>query len=237
MERIQHKETMSLHARSRIQAVTFDVGGTLIQPWPSVGHVYAQVAAKHGHDGLSPQVLNERFKTAWRTCQDFDYSRTGWETLVNQTFDGLIHSSPSFFPELYERFAEADAWNLFEDVRPILDGLASRDIRLAVISNWDERLRCLLERLRLRDYFETLIISCEVAFAKPSPVIFEQAVARLGLKPESILHVGDSLEMDYQGARNVGFQALHLNRSASSAGESQIRSLADLADRLPIRGR
>ena len=30
-----------------IQAVTFDVGGTLIRPWPSVGHVYAEVAARH----------------------------------------------------------------------------------------------------------------------------------------------------------------------------------------------
>ena len=27
-----------------IRAVTFDVGGTLIQVWPSVGHVYADVA-------------------------------------------------------------------------------------------------------------------------------------------------------------------------------------------------
>ena len=41
-----------------IRAVTFDVGGTLIEPWPSVGHVYAEVAAQHGWAGLSIEALN-----------------------------------------------------------------------------------------------------------------------------------------------------------------------------------
>jgi putative hydrolase of the HAD superfamily len=222
--------------KSRIQAITFDVGGTLIEPWPSVGHIYAQVAAKHGHDNLSAQILNERFKAAWRACRDFDYSRSGWESLVNQAFDGLISPCTPFFPELYERFAEREAWRVYDDVRPMLDSLASQDIRLAVISNWDERLRVLIERLRLRNYFETLIISCEVAFPKPSPVIFEQAAARLGLPAGAILHVGDSLEMDYQGARSAGFHALHLKRGAQSIGEDEIKSLADLAHWFPISG-
>jgi len=31
-----------------IRAISFDVGGTLIRPWPSVGHVYAEVAAQQG---------------------------------------------------------------------------------------------------------------------------------------------------------------------------------------------
>ena len=210
------------------------MGGTLIEPWPSVGHVYAQIATKHGHYHLSAQALNERFKTAWRNCSEFDYSRAGWENLVNQTFDGLISSCAPFFPELYERFAEPDAWRVFDDVSATLDVLASRDIHLAVISNWDERLRVLLERLRLRDYFETLIISCEVGFPKPSPVIFEQAVARLGVPPDGILHVGDSLEMDCYGATRAGFQALHLKREDPQPGAGTIRFLTELAGRLPI---
>jgi FMN phosphatase YigB (HAD superfamily) len=31
-----------------VEAVTFDVGGTLIEPWPSVGHIYAEAASKLG---------------------------------------------------------------------------------------------------------------------------------------------------------------------------------------------
>jgi putative hydrolase of the HAD superfamily len=233
MERINRQAIMAI-TQSQIQAVTFDVGGTLIEPWPSVGHIYAQIAAKHGHGNISAEILNDRFKTAWQSGHDFDYTATGWENLVNRTFDGLISTCAPFFPELYERFAEPDVWRVFEDVRPALESLASQDIRLAVISNWDERLRGLLERLRLRDYFETLVISCEVAFTKSSPVIFEHAAARLGLPPGSILHVGDSPEMDYNGAINAGFQALRLKRAGQPMRHGEIRSLTELTGHVPI---
>src|ERR1041385_3439162 len=127
----------------KIQAVTFDVGGTLIEPWPSVGHVYAEVASRHGLKTFSAEQLNARFKTAWRARQGFGHMRIEWRELVNEVFGGSDSQSPeeNFFAELYERFAQPDAWHVFDDVLPTLDALASRQIKLAVISNWDERLR------------------------------------------------------------------------------------------------
>ena len=54
-----------------IQAVTFDVGGTLIEPWPSVGHVYANVAAHHGAPSLPVKVINRQFARAWNVLANF----------------------------------------------------------------------------------------------------------------------------------------------------------------------
>jgi haloacid dehalogenase superfamily, subfamily IA, variant 3 with third motif having DD or ED/haloacid dehalogenase superfamily, subfamily IA, variant 1 with third motif having Dx(3-4)D or Dx(3-4)E/REG-2-like, HAD superfamily (subfamily IA) hydrolase len=218
-----------MKSQTTIQAVSFDVGGTLIEPWPSVGHIYAEVAAKHGFAQLAPETLNAAFKQAWKSCKNFDYTRSGWESLVQQTFGESVHSLP-FFPELYERFTEADAWHVFDDVLPTLETLASEQVRLIVISNWDERLRLLLQRLRLYSYFETLVISCEVGFSKPSPVIFEHAAAKLGLPPQAILHVGDSAEMDLRGACAAGFEAVHLRRGAKNLQSSEIASLLELKD-------
>src|SRR5437763_2728433 len=135
----------------QIQAVTFDVGGTLIRPWPSVGHVYAEVAAQHGLRNLSPESLNQSFAAAWREKKNFQHTKEGWARLVDQTFAGLCEPPPSraFFPAIYQRFAEADTWRIYDDVLPALDALASKDVPLAVISNWDERLRPLLRQLRL----------------------------------------------------------------------------------------
>lgn len=203
------------------------MGGTLIEPWPSVGHVYAQVAAEHGFPELAPEILNVGFKRAWKSCKSFDYTRAGWELLVQQTFAGLIPSI-SFFPELYDRFARPDAWRVYDDVVSTLETLAAADVQLIVISNWDERLRELLRQLRLSSYFERLVISCEVGFPKPSPVIFEQASAKLGLPPGSILHVGDSAELDWQGARAAGFQSLHLRREIQDLRETEIASLSEV---------
>ena len=213
-----------------IQAVTFDVGGTLIHPWPSVGHVYAEVAARHGWKSLSPDKLNAGFNAAWREKKNFQHSREDWADLVDQSFGGLCEPRPSqtFFPAIYQRFAEVGAWRVYGDVLPALDALASKNIPLAVISNWDARLRPLLQQFRLDRYFEIIVVSCEVGFAKPSPVIFEHAAEKLGIVPEHIVHVGDSVHEDVAGAKAAGVQSLLINRDNTVVDAVQIYSLRQL---------
>jgi putative hydrolase of the HAD superfamily len=151
-----------------------------------------------------------------------------WHSLVNQTFRGLTQAplSDRFFSDLYDRFAQAKTWRIFDDVFPALEFLNSRKLKLGVISNWDDRLRPLLRRLKL-DYFHTVVISCEAGACKPSPTIFHQAAQNLGVQPREILHVGDSPAMDVAGATTAGFQALLLSRDADP-GPSQLKSLLEL---------
>lgn len=212
-----------------IKAVTFDVGGTLIAPWPSVGEVYAEVAAGHGVV-VPPEVLSARFKAAWRTFSPFENSRANWAQLVDETFRGLCDSLPSttFFPELYARFARADAWRIFPDVFPALEALTARGIRLGILSNWDERLRGLLSGLGLDRHFQTFTISCEVGCSKPAARIFQRAAEQLGVAPGSILHVGDSMEMDVAGSEAAGFQSVLIERSTTVAGRRAVCALTDL---------
>ena len=58
-------------------------------------------------------------------------------------------SEPSRFAasELFHRFAGAEAWEVYPEVRPVLAELAAAGLRLAVVSNWDERLPGLLNEL------------------------------------------------------------------------------------------
>ena len=217
-----------------IRAITFDIGGTLIEPWPSVGHVYATVAAEHGVRGLDPETLNKRFHEAWRERGEFQHSRKAWAALVDRVFDGLVDRQPSetFFPQLYTRFGEARAWRICPDVLPTLDELASRGIPMAAVSNWDERLRPLLKALNLDGYFEAVLVSCELYFAKPSDVIFEHALRKRGTPAAETLHVGDSAAEDLAGARAAGMQALLINRQGN-AGPDSIKSLTDLLSLVP----
>ncbi len=219
---------MSLFAH--VTAVTFDAGGTLLKPWPSVGHVYAEVAARHGLERISPSDLNRRFAAAWGGLKDFNHGREEWAALVDKTFGDFAGQPPSetFFPELYDRFTEPGAWHVFEDVVPTLDALAARGILLGVISNWDERLHPLLEKLKLRKYLDAVVISRDIGFPKPSPVIFEQAARKLGVAPGCILHVGDSPDQDVAGAKAAGFEALLLERGREAPTEGRIGSLMEL---------
>lgn len=196
-----------------ICAITFDVGGTLIECRPSVGHIYSEVAARRGYV-VEPGILNSRFRAAWRSARLFRHTRADWSALVDATFEGLIRPLPSetFFPELYERFSEPNAWRVYDDVLTTLNALKSRGIKLGIISNWDERLRPLLKQLDLDRYFEKIIVSCEVSACKPAVEVFRAACSSLRSPPQNTLHIGDDLEKDVLGAEAAGLQAWHLRR-------------------------
>ena len=234
--RNENTKVMKQKARpfADIKAVTFDVGNTLIATWPSVGQVYADIAAQHGLGHLTSALLEERFRAIWPGRLHLAETRAGWEQLVDAVFDGLVEIPPSrsFFAEIYDRFAQAAAWRIYDDVLPVLDELAARGVRLAVISNWDERLRDLLRRLRLDSRFEAIVVSSEVGHPKPDRAIFDGAAVKLGLPASQILHIGDSIEMDLNGARAAGFMALQIRRNATAPGPDHLQSLLELPERL-----
>jgi len=213
----------------RIRAITFDVGGTLIEPWPSVGHVYAAVAAQFGVSGVAADVLTRNFGAVWRSCAGFDYARESWYALVRATFAGAaVHLPAEFYPAVYARFAEATAWRIYEDVVPTLQVLKERGFRLGVISNWDGRLRPLLVELGLAPYFSSLVVSCEAGRTKPARELFQQSAAVLGVELSEMLHVGDSRQMDLLGAAEAGAVGRLVVRGKTPDAPEQMASLRDL---------
>ncbi len=220
------------------RAITFDIGGTLIEPWPSVGQVYAGVAADFGVEGIAPGRLTENFFQVWEASPDFDYSRQAWFEIVRLAFGEAAPLLPAeYYPAVYERFARADAWRIYDDVFPALEFLTQRGFQLGVVSNWDERLRPLLTELGLARYFSSLIISCEAGAEKPAARVFRLAAGELGVAADELLHIGDSYAKDIQGARNIGAAGFQVMRSGAANKSWQIRSLDELGALLdPARG-
>lgn len=212
-------------AVARPAAITFDVGGTLIAPWPSVGHAYATVAARFGANRLDPGVLDRRFAEAWMNRgEDFRYNRDAWAGLVARVFDGVsdVGAKAGFFEALYEHFATAMPWRVFPDVLPTLTCLRANGIKLAVISNWDDRLRPLLSTLGLAHHFEAILVSAEEGVRKPDPALFVEAARRLGVDPKAAVHVGDSPREDAAGAQAAGMGAVLVDRLPPTGGDDDL---------------
>lgn len=62
---------------------------------------------------------------------------------------------------------------------------------------------------------------------------FEAACRQAGCKPEELMHVGDSLDSDIQGARAVGAVSVWLNRKRTATDSDmrpdfEIHSLAEI---------
>jgi HAD superfamily hydrolase (TIGR01549 family) len=114
--------------------------------------------------------------------------------------------------------------------------------RLAVVSNFDytPTARGILEREGIAHLFEHVVVSDEVGWRKPKPVIFETALQRLGVSAAEAVYVGDRADLDVAGAQGVGMDAVWINRdrSALPAGlrppEFEIRDLEELARILGI---
>lgn len=216
---------------SSIRAITFDVGGTLIEPWPSVGHVYAEVAAKFGISGVVPEELTGSFIRAWKAQTQFNYTRDSWYSVVRETFAPFVAQLPqAFYPAVYDRFAEPDVWQIYDDVVPTLEALRDRGFKMGIISNWDERLRPLLARLGLAPFFTSQVISCDAGATKPDARLFQRAAAELGIAPRELLHVGDHHELDVIGSLAAGAQGLQIERRRPLSANWQIASLSQVPD-------
>ena len=218
----------------RTHAVTFDVGGTLIRPHRPLGHVIAGIAREQGVDGVDDQRIQTRFSREWAGRSDFHHTEEAYIGLVRRCFEGFLTAEEcrSVFRIACTRLARADAWRIYDDVIPALDDLAGRGFRLGLVSNWNSRLRRLLGELRLLSYFETVSISGEVGFLKPSPVLFEHVLRNLGLSPSMVVHVGSTMVDDVDGAETAGITGILLQRSTShrSGSISRLTELSPLLE-------
>lgn len=226
-----------------IQAVTFDVTHTLLHA-PRMSEIYREVLGRHGVAVTLPR-MSELLGQVWRELSCLaepgsdrfgshpEGARGWWQRFLERICEHLEVAPPSRFAgaELFQRFAAAEAWEVYPDVVPALEELRGRGFELGVVSNWDERLPGLLERLGLASYFTALVHSSAVGMEKPNPRIFRLALQRLGAEPDEALHVGDAALEDVEGARAAGMHAVRLCRHGGE-GLRDLRGIAALAARL-----
>jgi putative hydrolase of the HAD superfamily len=208
-------------------AVFFDAAGTLFYLTKTVGDHYELVGEEVGLK-LDAKKLDAAFYSAWakmppreaidgpRENDDKDW----WRELVDHV---LRQAAPevgeldrdNFFEVAYEHFAETGVWELYPDVIDVLKQLHRR-FQLAIVSNFDGRLRVILERLGISKYFGHIFVSSEIGADKPDPEIFRRALKFLGLQPGDVLHVGDDPERDWQAAAAAGLSVFKLDRTKNS---------------------
>ena len=179
------------------KAIFFDAAGTLFYLTKTVGDHYALVGRELGLS-LDPQELDRAFYSAWNRVRPRDAingprendDKDWWRQLVDLVLHQVAPSldpldRDNFFELAYEHFAEAGVWELFPEVVDILEELHPR-LQLAVISNFDGRLRMILEQLGISKYFDHVFVSSELGADKPSPEIFRRALKFVALESNQV---------------------------------------------------
>jgi len=207
-----------------LTAVTFDFTHTLVHS-PHLAEIYSEVLRRHGLVARVRDVERE-IRTVWRefSCLADPWrdrftahprgARGWWYRFLVRLCESLELDEPSRFAgaELYDRFVQAESWEVFPDVVPTLESLRGRGLRLGLVSNWDHRLPRVLANLGLDRHFEAVEYSSGCGIEKPHPGIFQRCLASLKVLPAHALHVGDSAVEDVEGALAVGMRAMRVDR-------------------------
>ena len=221
-----------------IAAISFDVDATLIDTDRVIMRSMESV-----RDELKERVPGERTRSLtveqmWyirdQEEKGFEGSLKDYDEIRRRSFlrmlDHVGYTGPDLSTRLNEVYLKHRYNDIkpYEDVVPMLDALGSR-FKLGLLSNGNNYP----EYFGLADRFDFAVYAQDIGIEKPDPRTFQITAQRAGCGLEQLLHVGDSLVTDVEGAQAVGVRAVWLNRDGASnetgiKPDYQIASLAEL---------
>jgi 2-haloalkanoic acid dehalogenase type II len=199
----------------RPAACTFDCYGTLIDWEGGLGTFLYSLALENGESALEPgRVLRER----WEEIQ-FDVVSNGEYRPYKQV---LADSLGLWMDErgLGRDPAEGDAlvrsmrsWQPFPDTRPALTRARENGLRLVIVSNTDgDIIEHSLRHMGVP--FDQVVTAEDCGAYKPADTVFQQALERIGVAPEAVLHVAFGIKYDLPPAGRAGMRTAWVNRHA-----------------------
>lgn len=223
-----------------VAAVLLDAGGVLIDPdFAAVGRIVAAHATPVAPDRLrdaEAQARRDLNRSLTRRALPDDPWRAHFADLLRRV--GVPdRAGPAILDDLWEEHHAHGLWVApAPGAREALDALASRGLRLAVVSNAEGQVARDLDRAGYAGRFETVVDSHLVGVAKPDPAIFAVALERLGLTAEDVVFVGDMPEIDVRGARAAGIRPILVDRFDLHPGADcpRISSMRELPARIPV---
>lgn len=195
----------------RVEALTFDCYGTLIDWDGGAASAFAELESLRGAD--LEAIVRDR-ELAEREIEAGAY-RPYSEVLAESLRRAGERHGYAVSDADCVRFARSiTRWPPFEESRAMLERLAAR-YRLVILSNIENAL--LAESVALLGAeFEHLVTAEDVRSYKPRAAHFEEGLRRLDLGTSAVLHVAASPYHDVAPARALGWRVAWINRTGSA---------------------
>jgi putative hydrolase of the HAD superfamily len=231
----------------RYAAISFDVGYTLIQPLGEAPVIVAGLLAELGvaadddalaaaHHRAERLFLSDYLRPlndTWEADERINhlYLRYYGQWLAEL---GVADPEARHAQTIIDRYLDPANWRLYPQVLETLGQLHQQGYRLGIASDWVSGLPRILHSLGLSRYLDWALVSGAIGFAKPSPQFYRLVLARAGVRPEQIVHVGDSYYADVRGARTVGMDAILLDWRRRSWSRLDVPLIHELAALPPL---
>ena len=227
---------------TRIKAVSFDLDGTLWDDFDTVMRRSLAAALEElaAHDSAAASSLNVEQMITVRERVARESEARGWsfERIRLEAFRQTLLGVGRPSEELARRMGDAyfrsrfGGVELHDDVLPTLDALRHR-YQIGAVSNGNSYP----DRMGLEGAFGFVVLAQDHGFSKPDPRIFAIAAKQAGCERHELLHVGDDLQDDVEGAMGAGVRYVWINRKGlprprAFAAECEIINLTQLLDML-----
>jgi len=200
-----------------MKAVAFDAYGTLFdvfsvtalgeELFPGKGDPLAQLWRLKQLQYSMLRSLMGRHRDFWRLTED---------ALVYAAQSLGLDLTPDKRARLLEAYLTLSA---FPDVKPGLETLKRRGLRLAILSNGEPKmLEAAARSAGIIDLLDAIVSVEEVKIFKPSPRVYHLAPERLGVRPAELGFVSSNC-WDVAGAASVGLETFWIQRRAAEPTE------------------
>lgn len=228
-----------------IEAVVFDLDGTLYKQWPVRLHMAAQLTAwavLHPFSGPTVPRLLRRFRRAQEVLRESDAPEASTDqSLGDQQLawatsgvEADLEASRKIVCEwMFERPLRAVRIHTRRELLPVLRELRERGVKLAVYSDYPADAK--LQAMGIHSQFDAVVSSydVDVSHFKPHPAGLLKTLDLLGVKPAGAVYVGDRPETDAVGARAAGMHVIIICRATRGLpkdGFTSIRTLRELVE-------
>ena len=195
-----------------IKGYIFDYGGTLDtggQHWGKViWHAYERQQVP-----VSEEAFRDAYVHAERTLgrnpiiqPDFTFYKT-IETKIRIQLEFLkeqnyVSSVSSYLKPLTDSLYEATVKETAKSREVLLQ--LKQQYPMVLVSNFYGNIATVLQEFKLDGIFDKIIESAVVGVRKPDPQIFTLGVEALGMQPDEVVVVGDSMDKDIIPAGKAG---------------------------------
>lgn len=195
--------------RRHIRAVIFDLDNTLTD-FMAAKEMAIRAAADAMIDAglrVDPQMIFDRIFALYEEM-GIEHQRVFNRFLEEET--GGVDDRVLAAAVVAYRRARESLLVPYPHVRPVLFSLLRQGYKLGVVSDaprFEAWLR--LCYLRLLHVFDVVLTHDDTGHHKPSPVPFEMALERLGVRPDQAVMVGDWPERDIVGGLDAGLHTVY----------------------------
>ena len=197
------------------EAITFDCYGTLIDWETGLWNSLCPILESH-HVVMEKEKLLELYGELEAEIEAGEF--VNYKTILRLALEG-IGCRLNFLPTAAELEAfplSVKAWPAFADSPRALQALKKK-YKLVILSNIDDDLISGSIK-HLQTPFDWVITAEQLHSYKPSLNNFHQAIERIGMPKEKVLHVAQSLYHDIAPAKSLGISTVWVNRRHDKEG-------------------